>query len=139
MADSTRDIFTEKDTAFLERIQGVREHIIDDLTKDNKIPTTDEDRQFLLKAMSDAERLILSKTKIKSDDENNKNKNEIFEVITEILRQTNVVPGSDTTPPQRSLHLGSEHVLTNIVPGEMHIGIINETHEEFTKRRQSSE
>lgn len=135
MLDSNESLFSENDSRLLTRIQTVRETIIDKMVENNTLPTTDEDRQFLLKAMDGIERAVFTKAKLKSDDANNKNQNDIFMMITEILKKTEVGPLSDASVPPRSTQLGSEHTITDIVPGEMQVGIINQTYEEFKKRR----
>ena len=103
----------------LEVTQRVRHNVISNLTKNGKIPESQEDRDFLIKMLDGSDRQELTKAKIKSDNQNSKNQAEMANMVTQLLlRTTNRVTGGER---ESALELVEEVPLVT-VEGETSIG-----------------
>lgn len=134
MTDSNHSIFDPTDASILNEVQDVRYRIVQTLAGDNKLPDSEEDRLFLLKAMDGLERTILTKAKIKSDDVRNRNNEDMIDMVTNVLKQINFQHENAPINTNRQLRLDDSMKIIDIVPGEMDMGIKQETYEEFIKR-----
>lgn len=132
--DSNRSIFDTKEAGILDELIDVRYRIVQKFTSGDEIPTDEEDRQFLLKAMDGLERTILAKAKIKSDDRHNQNQEDMVDMVASVLKQIQFVEKEKVVEGQRQLQLDSSLQPTHVVPGEMDIGIKEQTFEQFLKK-----
>jgi hypothetical protein len=114
------ELFTDVEKAQLERTQNVRSQIITEMLKDGKIPESEENRAFLLKAMEGMDKVNLTKAKIKSDDAAHKNNAAAAAMIGEMLRRVSSRPTGviRETPPALP-----DDVVIEAVEGETHIGV----------------
>lgn len=114
----SENLMNEVDSGRLELTMSFREAIIKDQMAKG-IPDNKSDREFLSGIMSDLDRTILAKAKIKSDDTNNKSKAEVSKIMADILKR-HKVGGVRTENPT----LPKDIVIDDIVPGELDIGTI---------------
>jgi hypothetical protein len=120
MSDITNDVIEQEDKARLNLTLSVRERIIRNLTDDGKLPSSMDDRAFLLQALDGMDRTVLSKSKIKADDKNNKSQQENAKMIAGILSR---IPLKNTQSDfTRSIELPKEVTVNDPVPGEKDIG-----------------
>ena len=122
--------------------QDVRADTLDALlTNENgRMPTDKDSVELLLKVTDSMDRTTLSNRKIANDSQASDNSTKILESIATIIRQAknrNVFAadegealGDEPTVPVEALE-DFEHVA-----GEEHVGIVNETSEEFNKRME---
>jgi hypothetical protein len=83
------------------------------------LPSTDEDRAFLLAALAGAQKTIMSKAKIKSAETTADTQRKQLDTVLQILRRTNLAKeGTRATSPD----LPNEYLPHDILPGEMEIG-----------------
>jgi hypothetical protein len=120
MSDITNDVLELEDKARLNLTLGVRERIIKSLTDEGRLPTSMEDRAFLLQALDGMDRTVLAKTKIKNDDKNSRAQQENARTIANILSK---IPLKNTQPNADRLTELPEHiVVSDPVPGEKDLG-----------------
>lgn len=94
------DIVDEVDRNRLERLQVVRETIINDLTKEG-IPSSKDDRAFLLETMKDMDKSVIGKARIKVSDKTADNLKNASALIAEVLsRHTAPEAGSRLSAPE---------------------------------------
>lgn len=134
MINSNQSLFDPKEAEILNEVQDVRYRIVKTLTENDELPESDEDRQFLLKAMDGLERTILTKAKIKSDDRQNQAREDVIEMVASVLKKINFQNEGKSIEGNRALQLDSSMQITDIVPGEMDIGIKSQSYEEFMKK-----
>jgi len=134
MINSNQSLFDPKEAEILNEVQDVRYRIVKTLTENDELPESDEDRQFLLKAMDGLERTILTKAKIKSDDRQNQAREDVIEMVASVLKKINFQNEGKAVEGNRALQLDSSMQITDIVPGEMDIGIKSQSYEEFMKK-----
>lgn len=137
MLNSSQSLFDLKEAEILNEVQDVRYRIVKKFTANDELPEADEDRQFLLKAMDGLERTILTKAKIKSDDRQNQAKEDVIEMVASVLKKINFVDQEKIIEGNKSRQLDSSMQITDIVPGEMDIGIKQQSFEEFAKKFQN--
>lgn len=130
MSDTTS--IDSEDQARLNRGIEVREMIINQLTQ-NGIPEAKEDRSFLLAALDGTDRVVLSRSKIKSDDKQNNDNQESARTIAQMLAKLSVFKKLDTGVNYITPELPAEHSAIEILPGETTQGISRLNYEEFTK------
>lgn len=120
MSDITNDVLELEDKARLNLTLGVRERIIKSLTDEGKLPTSMDDRAFLLQALDGMDRTVLAKTKIKNDDKNSKSQQENARTIANILSK---IPIKNTqVAVDRLTELPEGITVTDPIPGEKDIG-----------------
>ncbi len=115
------DIMSLEDQARLELTLRTREKIILELTKEGKMPQEITDRDFLMKALDGMDRTVLSKAKIKSDDNAAQTQAQTSKVIAELLLRVGNVPSN--TRRKEMIDIGDVEV-TDLVEGETHIGVL---------------
>lgn len=74
-----------EDQARLNLTLRTREAIIKDLTEGGKMPTDNSGRSFLISALDGMDRTVLSKSKIKAEDANNKTNAQMAGRMAELL------------------------------------------------------
>lgn len=108
------DIVDEVDRNRLERLQVVRETIINDLTKEG-IPSSKDDRAFLLETMKDMDKSVIGKARIKVSDKTADNLKNASALIAEVLsRHTAPEAGSRLS----ALELDPDYKLDDLNIGE---------------------
>ena len=82
----SNDLFTTEEQAIMQQHQQIRRMIVQKMTDNGvKIPENEEDRAFLMKAMETGDKVILSKAKLKSEDEATKTQGAATALITNLL------------------------------------------------------
>lgn len=115
----SNDLMDLEDKRRLELTLATREKIITSVMKDG-IPGDTSSRDFLIQALDGLDRTLLAKTKIKSDNENNKSQQETTKIIAEALRRSSGKSMIDITPINPVLD--NSIVVDDLVPGEKDIG-----------------
>lgn len=121
MAD---DLFDLEDRRRIELGLSVRERIVTELTKNNQLPTTTSDKEFLLRAIEGMDDTIMKKAKIKSEDKLQEAQNQVANNVAELLKRVQVNRSITGTPTNTSLD--KSIVVENPVEGETHIGVNSE-------------
>lgn len=133
--DNTQNkgIFDLEDKKRLELTQSIRELGIKNLTKDGKFPDVQEDREALVKLLDGMDRTTLAKTKIKTDDNNSKNNNDIQKMMAKFLTS---LPNNTNNVSERTLpiELDTTIDLNTIVDGERYVGVENMDYETFMSK-----
>lgn len=115
----------------LDNNESLRQRIIAKLTE-NKLPVNDPDALFAIKSFLDAsDRSALSRMKLKQDKEDGDNAKEQARLIAEALRRASA--RALNLPEVRELD--HDIPLTNPVEGEMEVGTVNETYDDFMSSR----
>lgn len=118
----------------LNYTKTIRKSIVGSLMKDNKVPEDTETVKVLLTTLTDLDKAAISKMKIKSDDEGNKNNNSSASLIANILSKIEpariIAQNTDINrlPPS----LSNDIPRPTILPGELDIGISNTNYETFS-------
>lgn len=116
MSDDTLDL---EDLKRINLTQAVRENIITQLTKNNKIPDENSDRTFLIAALDGMDRCVYSKAKIKSQDKLNNDQSHTLTMLSQLLYKINSNP--PTQPSFRKLD--TVYKVDDLMPGETDQGI----------------
>lgn len=112
---ASEDLMDLDDKRRLELGLSLREQMIRDLTKEGALPSNPKDRYFLIKIMETMDVTILSKAKLKSDDNGQRLQESIAKSLSEIITKTTAsVPNSQRETPTVS----SDYKVTDMVPGE---------------------
>ena len=114
------DIMSLEDQARLELTLKTRELIIRDLLKDGQIPGEMGDRDFLMKALDGMDRTVLSKAKIKSDDNAAQTQAQTSKTIAELLLRVGNIPAG--TKRTETIDIG-DYPVGEIVEGETSVGV----------------
>jgi hypothetical protein len=83
---------------------------------------------MLIQALDGLDRTILTRAKLKSDDQNAKSQRDTAKMIAEVLTRVSTIPIARTGTPT----LPNEIIVDNLVPGETDIGLQNLTYDDFT-------
>jgi len=118
-----------EDRARLELTLKTREIIINDMMFEGKVPEDKNGREFLIKALDGLDRTILTKAKIKSDDTATQSQRDTTKLIADVLSRLNI--GGNTTVRTLPSSLPNDIKISNIVEGEVDIGVKNFTYDEF--------
>jgi hypothetical protein len=115
-------LFTDQDQQDLQKTQDVRRKIVDQMFVNNRVPNDAEDRDLLMKALESMDKQVLSRAKIKSDDQANKDQKNVANVIAGLLLKTKVV--ASTQESTTNTQLPASVTLENDVPGLKELGSI---------------
>lgn len=121
------DIVDEQDRARLERVQRLREQIIDEVMADGKVPADKEDRAFLMEAARDLDKSIINKARIKVADKTGEGNANAAKIIADVLaRHVNI----QQTPRSQPVVLDPSIRLENVIEGELSLdgGDLNYDH-----------
>jgi len=113
------DIIDDVDRVRLERMQSLRERIITELTEKD-LPTDKADRMFLTETMNSLDKSIYSKAKVRVADKSGDDNKDAARIIADVLARH--IVGS-TTPRTQMPELDPSIRATNLVEGEMSVGI----------------
>lgn len=117
---ATSEIMSLEDQALINLTLSTREKIVNSMTKNGTLPSTNEDRAFLLSALDGIDRTVLSKAKIKSDDSNAKTESEIAKNVASVLLRLE----SKRTINNRNNSIDAVTLpVIDIVEGETFIGV----------------
>ena len=116
---ASMDLLDVEDKARLELTLRTREMIINQMVKDNKLPESEEDRNFLMKALDGMDRTVLTKTKIKVDDSAAKGQMQTAKIISDVLLRIN----ANNTNARRTEPVILDAPTPILVEGEEHIGV----------------
>lgn len=109
----------------------IREQIVDALFVDNKIPSSEEDRELLMRAIEGSDRTILGKAKLKVDKDNNGSAQEVAKVMASILSKVTVKNAQgDKQPPE----LPKDIRVTDVIEGEKNIGVENLSYDDIMNK-----
>jgi polyhydroxyalkanoate synthesis regulator phasin len=122
--------FEMEDQRLLAKTISIREKIVDEMLKDGT-PTTKENREFFLRTMEGLEHTVLTKSKIKVDEQNSQNQSKTQEMVANLLLRLSTIP-SDTRNDTPSLP--SSVTLTDMVPGEISTDGNKTTYDEFVAK-----
>ena len=120
----SEDIFDLEDRRRIELGLSVRERIITELTKDNQLPTSTSDKEFLLRAIEGMDDTIMKRIKIKSEDKLHEAQNQMANNVAELLKRVQVNKSGE--PTAKTPILGADIKVENVVEGETHIGVNSE-------------
>ena len=116
-----------KDQSRLERSLAARETIIATLMSDGRLPYNKDDKIMLIQALDGLDRTVLSKAKLKSDDQNAKSQRDTAKMIADVLSRVSTASLTRTGVPS----LPSDIVIDDLVPGETSLGLQDLTYDEF--------
>ena len=122
MSQSTT-LFTDQDQQDLQKTQDIRRKIVDQMFVNNRVPADAEDRDLLMKALESMDKQVLSRAKIKSDDQANKDQKNVANVIAGLLLKTKVKASSEESTV--NTQLPPSVTLENDVPGLKELGSIS--------------
>jgi len=120
----SEDIFDLEDRRRIELGLSVRERIITELTKDNQLPTSTSDKEFLLRAIEGMDDTIMKRIKIKSEDKLQEAQNQMANNVAELLKRVQVNKSGE--PTTKTPILGADIKVEDAVEGETHIGVNSE-------------
>lgn len=120
----SEDIFDLEDRRRIELGLSVRERIITELTKDNQLPTSTSDKEFLLRAIEGMDDTIMKRIKIKSEDKLQEAQNQMANNVAELLKRVQVNKSGE--PTAKTPVLGADIKVEDVVEGETHIGVNSE-------------
>lgn len=120
----SEDIFDLEDRRRIELGLSVRERIITELTKDNQLPTTTSDKEFLLRAIEGMDDTIMKRIKIKSEDKLQEAQNQMANNVAELLKRVQVNKSGE--PTTKTPILSVDIRVEDVVEGETHIGVNSE-------------
>ena len=120
----SEDIFDLEDRRRIELGLSVRERIITELTKDNQLPTSTSDKEFLLRAIEGMDDTIMKRIKIKSEDKLQEAQNQMANNVAELLKRVQVNKSGE--PTTKTPILGADIKVEDVVEGETHIGVNSE-------------
>lgn len=120
----SEDIFDLEDRRRIELGLSVRERIITELTKDNQLPTSTSDKEFLLRAIEGMDDTIMKRIKIKSEDKLQEAQNQMANNVAELLKRVQVNKSGE--PTAKTPILGADIKVEDVVEGETHIGVNSE-------------
>jgi len=124
-------IFDLEDKQRLENAQKIRENIITEMTSKG-MPSDKDDRSFLLSALDGMDKSIYTKAKLKVEDMSAQTQHQTASTIAELLtriREKDIVSNiNNRSQPSLSNDLKA----TNVVEGEMDIGIQSLNYDTFT-------
>ena len=116
-----------KDQSRLEFTLAARETIISSLMTDGRLPYNKDDKLMLIQALDGLDRTVLTRAKLKSDDQNAKSQRDTAKMIADVLSRVTTV----STPREAIPALPNDIIVENLVPGETSIGINELTYDEF--------
>lgn len=117
-------IFTHEDEQLLAKTQSVRIKLVDALIKKEIVPGDGDEKRLLMQALDGIDKQVLAKTKIKSDDENQRTQAQTATIIADLLLNTNNQMANAPSDPS-SKALSDSVILDVIVPGHMDVGNID--------------
>lgn len=129
-------LFNHEDVARLDRSQNVRMMIIDQMTKDGKLPEDRSDRAFLLEALNGMDRTTLSRAKLKVESDSAQNAAATVQIVGEILSRvaSGKVDFIEGESRREIPALPTDIVVENPVEGEMMIGVETLTYDSFVSK-----
>ena len=129
---SDTSLFSPEDQALIDANLALRKRIIRKMTEKGKLPTSDEDRKFLLDAVNGIDSSIFTRARIKSQDQANQTNTKITEIIGQLLysAKTNaaLIPLRESLPD-----LQPDYRVLDLAPGEDAPGIQPLSFDEFYK------
>jgi len=132
MSEITSHLFTDDDRKILARTQAARLSIVDHfMSESGNAPRNQGEWSALNQALDGLDRNIFTKAKLKSDEENSQHRQQILEMVTSVLQQTQVV--LTQAPPIRIEPLLDASHTVETVPGETDIGLHEMTYDGFIK------
>jgi len=120
---NSEQTFSPEDQDLLNKTQSIRISIAQKLTQSNPIPEDSDEKRLLVQVLDGIDKQVLMKTKIKSDDQNQKTQQHTANVIAELLLKTN--KAMIEAPIDNSAKLLSDNYKPDtIVPGQLDTGCI---------------
>jgi len=114
----------------LNKTLNIRERIMDVLMQGG-LPSSNEDRELLIKAIDGSDRTILGKARLKLDESANQNQAAMQEVVANVMMRLSTTPKSTTAIPPA---IDKSIERPQPVDGETHVGVIDGSYDEFMKR-----
>ena len=133
MSDSIDQPEQISDEQRLEYTQAKRKMVIEDLMKEGKAPQDKGEKMVLLTALSDMDKVSLTKLKIKADEKQADTTSQASAILSRFL--TMVVPNKvrHFDPDIKTPVLGEEIPAIELVDGETAVGTQNVNYETFQK------
>ncbi len=128
--------FDISDKRRLELTLSVREQIITQLTEKG-LPDEKEDRQFLMTALDGMDRTVLSKARIKADENANQTQQQTTQLIAGLLSKVSANAGVQIISEQtrRELpELDRDITVTDSIEGETNVGVSEENYQTFNNK-----
>lgn len=113
-------LFTENDARLLDKTLVIREQLIDNLMK-KELPTAARDLEVFTGLLESVDRSILSKAKVKVDENANKTNEETRQILKGLLMELHTNPGAVIDAPAGSFKEVPEYQPSeiNIHDGEL--------------------
>lgn len=127
---SANELMDLADKQRIELTLQTREKIIRGLTANGAIPADKDDRDLLMKALDGMDRTVLTKTKIKSDDNANQNAAASAKLVANVLMQAALAQRGTRVDP---VVLDNDVKVTDLVEGETHIGVQTFKYDEIVR------
>lgn len=108
-------LFTENDARLLDKTLVIREQLIDNLLKQD-LPTKARDIECFTNLLESVDRSILSKAKVKVDENANKTNEETRQILKGLLMELHTNPGAVIDAP-----VGSFKEVPEYQPSEINI------------------
>jgi len=119
-AETDHGLFSQDDADTLRSVKRLRQALINELAKDNKLPQEKSDRVLLAQLMGDQESAVIAKTRLKVASKSNEAVTNLTALICHALAKHKVENRVRTD--MSSVQLPADIELTDAVPGEMDIG-----------------
>lgn len=121
--EARKSLFDEKDADALEEIQDIRAGLTNLLTRDEegklRVPDKTSDKVLLAQLLDGRERLIMTKTRLKSIEKEAESAGNLADVVAKALHSFKAV-SKPATASEREIP--AEYLAIQDVPGEMEIG-----------------
>lgn len=134
MSENTQVVESLSDDQILEHNQRIRKQIVDKIIE-KEIPSDADTQYVLLSALKDMDKQVIDKKRVAIDD---KNANVANIVAAAVVKISGLMDGADPFKRQ-SAGLLPETDLAKLpgyepLPGELDVGITNETYDDFMGR-----
>lgn len=127
---ATTALFNDDDLQVLARTQAVRLQIVDHFTgPDSALPRNQGEWGALHQALDGLDRTVFTKAKLKNDEENSQQRQQVMDIVTHVLQRTTAALTAPNPNPVTPL-LDTEYTVET-VPGEMDIGLHEMTYDSF--------
>ena len=127
----TTALYTDDDAVILQHTKNIRLQIVDHFVGENgHMPRNQGEWGALHQALDGLDRTVFTKAKLKSDEQNQQQRQQVLDVVAAVLQRTEVQASLPPTRTQELPDLSSDYTVTP-VPGETDIGLHDFNYEQF--------
>ena len=123
MAD---DILNIEEQRVINLTQNVRERLVNSMIVNGQMPDDNEDRSVLLMALRDLDKTTLTTAKLRIDNKQADGLASAADIVGKLLSQTTLRKNEP-----RQLDIPEEHLVIDLVPGEIDQGITTFSYDEM--------